>query len=81
MDKTIKFLYIIVFSWKVEAILPNDSISLTTAFLFLISLLINIRLERVYYLAGVILILVLEIIYLNTLYYIMILGENNLWFF
>ncbi len=48
-----------------------------TAFLFLISLLINIRLERVYYLAGVILILVLEIIYLNSLYYRMISGENK----
>ncbi len=69
---------LLVFPEKFSALKEPVQISLLiTAILFFISTFVNINFNRMYYLASVILILIVEIIYLNSLYYRMMNREKN----
>ena len=50
---------------------PVQTSLLITAALFLISAMINVHFNRMYYLAGILIVLVAEIIYLNSIYLIL----------
>ena len=56
---------------------PAQVSLLITAFVFLVTTVINLHFNRMYYLIVVILILVIEIIYLNSMYYRMISRQNK----
>ncbi len=56
---------------------PIRNSILLTASVFLISALIGTHIEKVYYLTGVTIILILEILYLNSLYYRKVAGKEK----
>ena len=63
---------------KFRTIIPSVRISLSiTALIFLITTLINVTMDSLYYLLAVIIILVAEIFYLNSLYYTMVIEEHD----
>ena len=63
---------------KFRTIIPSVRISLSvTALIFLITTVINVTLDSLYYLLVVIIILVAEIFYLNSLYYTLAIDEHD----
>ena len=63
---------------KFRTIIPSVRISLSiTALIFLITTLINVTMDSLYYLLAIIIILVAEIFYLNSLYYTMVIEEHD----
>ena len=63
---------------KFRMIIPPVRISLSvTALIFLMTTLINVNVDSMYYLIGVIIILVAEIFYLNSLYYGLKIEEHD----
>jgi len=63
---------------KFRTIIPSVRISLSvTALVFLITTVINVPLDSLYYLLVVIIILVAEIFYLNSLYYTLAIDEHD----
>jgi low temperature requirement protein LtrA len=63
---------------KFGRIVRSVRISLSvTALIFLIGTLINVKVDSLYYLVAVIIIIIAEIFYLNSLYYGLSVEENN----
>jgi len=63
---------------KFRTIIPSVRISLSvTALIFLITTVINVTLDSLYYLLVVIIILVAEIFYLNSLYYTFAIDQHD----
>ena len=69
---------LLVFPGKILSLkVPVQVSLLITAILFFVSTFVNIDFNRTYYLASVTLILLVEIIYLNSMYYKMIAKEKS----